>query len=144
MTASENQTRSTVMPTLRYNDAKAAMTWLCDVLGFTRHAVYEIEGGLIGHAELIHGNGMIMLGSTKDDDHGHRYTNPDETGGRETRSAYIVVPDADAVHARCVAAGAKIIRPIQDTPYGSREFAVVDPEGHSWSLGTYDPWAHQS
>jgi uncharacterized glyoxalase superfamily protein PhnB len=144
MTASENQTRSTVMPTLRYRDAKAAMTWLCDVLGFTRHAVYEIEGGLIGHAELIHGNGMIMLGSTKDDDHGHRFTDPDETGGRETRSAYIVVAEVDAVHARCVAAGAKIIRPLQDTPYGSREFAVVDPEGHSWSLGTYDPWKVQS
>ena len=42
------------------------------------------------------------------------------------------------------AAGAKIIRPLQDTPYGSREFAVVDPEGHSWSLGTYDPWKVQS
>jgi uncharacterized glyoxalase superfamily protein PhnB len=87
---------------------------------------------------------MIMLGSTKDDDHGHRFTDPDETGGRETRSAYIVVAEVDAAHARCVAAGAKIIRPLQDTPYGSREFAVVDPEGHSWSLGTYDPWKVQS
>jgi uncharacterized glyoxalase superfamily protein PhnB len=61
----------------------------------------------------------------------------------ETRSAYIVVPDADAVHARAVAAGAEIIRPLQDTPYGSREFALRDPEGHSWSIGTYDPWAPQ-
>jgi uncharacterized glyoxalase superfamily protein PhnB len=52
-----------------------------------------------------------------------------------------VVPDADAAHARAVAAGATIIRPLQDTPYGSREFAVKDPEGHSWSAGTYDPWA---
>jgi uncharacterized glyoxalase superfamily protein PhnB len=44
------------------------------------------------------------------------------------------------VHARAVAAGAKIVRPLQDTPYGSREFAVKDPDGHSWSVGTYDPW----
>jgi uncharacterized glyoxalase superfamily protein PhnB len=42
-----------------------------------------------------------------------------------------------------VAAGAEIIRPLQDTPYGSREFALRDPEGHSWSVGTYDPWAPQ-
>jgi uncharacterized glyoxalase superfamily protein PhnB len=51
-----------------------------------------------------------------------------------------VVPDADAVYARAVAAGATILRPLQDTPYGSREFAVKDLEGHSWSVGTYDPW----
>lgn len=51
------------------------------------------------------------------------------------------VPDADAAYARAVAAGAVVIRPLQDTPYGSREFAVKDPKGHSWSAGTYDPWA---
>ena len=52
-----------------------------------------------------------------------------------------MVPDADAAHARAVAAGAQIIRPLQDTPYGSREFGVKDPEGHTWTVGTYDPWA---
>jgi len=30
---------------------------------------------------------------------------------------------------------------LQDTPYGSRDFTVKDPEGYSWSVGTYDPWA---
>ncbi len=84
---------------------------------------------------------MIMLGSAKDDEYGRNFTSPDEVGGKETRSAYLVVPDADQVYARAQAAGAPIIRPIQDTPYGSREFAVKDPEGHSWSVGTYDPWA---
>ena len=48
--------------------------------------------------------------------------------------------DADAVYARAQAAGATIIRQLQNTDYGSREFAVLDPEGHSWSCGTYDPW----
>jgi uncharacterized glyoxalase superfamily protein PhnB len=62
-------------------------------------------------------------------------------GGIETRSVYIVVADADAAYARAMAAGATIVRPVQGTPYGSREFAVKDPEGHSWSAGTYDPWA---
>jgi uncharacterized glyoxalase superfamily protein PhnB len=84
---------------------------------------------------------MIMLGSAKDDEHVRSYKSPTELGGIETRGTYVVVPDADAVHARAVAAGAEIIRPLQDTPYGSREFAVRDPEGHSWSVGTYDPWA---
>ena len=130
-----------VIPAFRYRNAPAAIDWLCDVLGFERRAVHQGENGTIGHAELSLGNGMIMLGSAKEDEHGRRFKSPDEMGGVETSSLYIVVPDADAVYARAVAAGAEIIRPLQDTPYGSREFAIRDPEGHSWSVGTYDPWA---
>jgi uncharacterized glyoxalase superfamily protein PhnB len=91
-----NPTRSTIMPTLRYRDARTAIDWLCNVLGFTRHAVYDGPNNTVGHAELALNGGMIMLGSHKDDD------------------------------------------------YGSREFSIKDPEGHSWSVGTYDPWASQT
>ncbi|MGA2848833.1 MAG: VOC family protein [Terracidiphilus sp.] len=134
-------TPSTVIPALRYRNAPAAIEWLCSVIGFARHAVYEGENGTIGHAELTLNGGMIMLGSAKDDEHSRSFKSPDELDGIETRSVYIVVPDVEAVHARAVAAGADIVRPPQDTNYGSREFAVLDPEGHSWSVGTYDPWA---
>ena len=133
--------RCTVIPSHRYRNAPAAIDWLCQVIGFTRHAVHEGENGTIGHAELALGNGMIMLGSAKDDEYGRGFKSPQDLGGIETRSVYIVVPDADAVYARAVAAGAVIVRPLQDTPYGSREFGMKDPEGHSWSVGTYDPWA---
>ncbi|MGD0520383.1 MAG: VOC family protein [Terracidiphilus sp.] len=134
------ESRSTVIPGHRYRNAPAAIDWLCQVFGFERHAVYEGENGTIAHAELTLGGGMIMLGSGKDDEFGRGFKSPGELGGTETRSVYLVVPDADAAHARAVAAGATIIRPLQNTPYGSREFAVKDPEGHSWSAGTYDPW----
>jgi uncharacterized glyoxalase superfamily protein PhnB len=137
------ESRSTVIPGHRYRDAHAAIDWLCNVIGFERKAVYEGPNGTIGHAELTLGSGMIMLGSGKDDEYGRGFKPPTELGGIETRSVYIVVPNADAAHARAVAAGAEIIRPLQDTPYGSREFAVRDPEGHSWSVGTYDPWVAQ-
>jgi uncharacterized glyoxalase superfamily protein PhnB len=136
-----SDSRSTVISGHRYRNAPAAIEWLSKVFGFQRHAVYEGENGTIGHAELTLGNGMIMLGSGKDDEHGRGFKSPNELGGIETRSLYIVVPDADAAHARAVAAGAEIVRPLQDTPYGSREFAVRDPEGYTWSAGTYDPWA---
>lgn len=135
------ESRSTVIPALRYRNAPAAMDWLCQVFGFTRHAVYANQDGTIAHAELALGGGMIMLGSAKDDEHAQSYSSPNDLNGVETRGVYIVVADADAVHARAVAAGATIIRPLQNTDYGSREFAVKDPEGHSWSAGTYDPWA---
>ena len=136
-----NHSKSTIMPALRYRDAPAAIEWLSKVLGFARHAVYEGPDGTIAHAELTLGGGMIMLGSTKDDEYGRNFKSPGELGGVETRCAYIVVPDADPVYARAMEAGAAVVRPIQDTNYGSREFIVKDPEGHSWSVGTYDPWA---
>jgi uncharacterized glyoxalase superfamily protein PhnB len=140
-----SESRSTVIPALRYRNAPAAIDWLCNVIGFSATPSMKAENGTIGHAELTLGGGMIMLGSQKDDEHAPQLQIPAELGGVETRSVYIVVPDADAAHARAVAAGAEIIRPLQDTPYGSREFAVKDPEGHSWSVGTYDPWQpHES
>jgi len=136
-----DHTRSTIMPTLRYRDANAAIDWLTNVLGFARHAVYPGPDNTIGHAELTLNGGMIMLGSHKDDEYGKGFTSPAELGNSETRSSYVVVKDADAVYARAQAAGAQIVRPIQNTDYGSREFTIKDPEGHSWSVGTYDPWA---
>jgi uncharacterized glyoxalase superfamily protein PhnB len=144
------ESHSTVIPALRYHDAPAAIEWFCSVLGFTRHAVYEGAGGEINHAELALGGGMIMLGSMKEveegkeDEQSRRFKSPAELGGAETCSAYIVVPDADAVYARAQTAGATIVRPLQQMDYGSREFTVNDPEGHSWSVGTYNPWSTQS
>ncbi len=131
---------STIIPGLRYRNAPAAIDWFCQVFGFDRHAVYEGDDGTIAHAELTLGSGMIMLGSGKDDAYGRSFKSPDELGGLETRSTYIVVPDADAAFARAKAAGALTIRTLYDTPYGSREFSVRDPEGHNWTAETYDPW----
>ena len=136
----EHHQKSTIMPSLRYRDANAAIEWLCNVLGFEKHAVYPGPNGTVGHAELKLGGGMIMLGSGKNDEYGKGFKSPSELGF-ETRSAYVVVKDADAVYARAQAAGAPVVRPIQNTDYGSREFSIKDPEGHSWSVGTYDPWA---
>ncbi len=130
---------STIIPALRYRNAPAAIDWLCQVLGFAKHAVYTTPDGGIGHAELTLGGGMIMLGSEKNDEYGRGFKSPVELGG-ETRSTYIVVPDAEAVYARAQAANATFPRALTQTDYGSREFTVKDPEGHTWSVGTYDPW----
>ncbi len=54
-----------------------------------------------------------------------------------TFGAYVVTDDPDGLFARAVAAGAKVLRELHDTDYGSRDFAVLDPEGNHWSFGTY-------
>jgi uncharacterized glyoxalase superfamily protein PhnB len=65
---------------------------------------------------------------------------PDEIGGAETQSAYVVVPDADAHYARAKAAGAEILIDIKDEGYGGRGYGCRDLEGHIWYFGTYNPW----
>ncbi len=135
---------STVMPALRYRNAPGAIDWLCQVFGFEKRAVYPGPDNTVGHAELTLGGGMIMLGSYKDDAYGRGFKSPADLGDVETRGVYIIVPDADAVYARAQAAGGTIVRELQSTDYGSREFTVKDLEGHSWSVGTYDPWKAQS
>jgi uncharacterized glyoxalase superfamily protein PhnB len=52
-------------------------------------------------------------------------------------SAYVVTDDPDALHARAVAHGAKVTSEPHDTDYGSRDFAIEDPEGNRWSFGSY-------
>lgn len=143
MTTVPTHTKSSIMPALRYQDAPAAIEWLCNVLGFERHAVYPGPDGTIGHAELILNGGMIMLGSQKDDENGHRFRPPKEVGNVETCNIYLVVADAEAAYNRAQAAGAMVVKPIEDTHYGSREFTVKDLDGHTWTVGTYDPWIKQ-
>ena len=136
------QAGSRVIPCLRYRNAPAAIDWLCEVFGFERQAVYPNPDGSIAHAQLRLGEGMVMLGSVTDSEWGRLIGQPDELGGVETQSAYLVVDDADAVHARARAAGAEIVIAIRDEDYGGRGFTCRDLEGHIWSFGNYDPWAH--
>src|SRR5215471_1057728 len=133
-------TSSTIIPALQYQDARAAIDFLCRAFGFERKAVYEGEGGAIAHAELTLGNGMIMLGSVKDTEYGKLLVRPRNAGG-VTMSVYIVVQDPDAHFTRAKAAGAEITREPVTQEYGGRDYTCKDPEGNVWSFGTYDPWA---
>lgn len=133
-------TRATVIPCLRYRDAPAAIQWLSRVFGFEEQLVVPNEDGTIAHAQLSFGNGMIMLGSASDTEFGRLMKMPDEIGGAETQTAYVVVSDADLVYRQAKAAGAEIILDIKDEDYGGRGFSCRDLEGHIWNFGTYDPW----
>ena len=118
-------TRSTptIVPTLRYRDAATAIDWLCRAFGFEKHLVVPGESGAIAHAQLTFGNGMIMLGSARDDEFGRLQKTPAEVGGVGTQSPYIIVADADTHHARAVAAGATIVYALKDEDYGGRGYS---------------------
>ncbi len=132
-----------VIPGMSYDDAPAAIEWLTSVFGFTRHLVVPGENGTIAHSQLSLGNGMIMVGSSSNNDGGHPVKTPSEAGGN-TRSVYVVVDEIDAHYEHAKAAGAEIVFEIEDQPYGGRLYSALDPEGHLWYFGSYNPWEEES
>jgi uncharacterized glyoxalase superfamily protein PhnB len=129
----------TIVPTLRYRDLAAAIEWLCRAFGFKRHVVVNGIEGSVEYAELIFGDGMIMLGPVEDSAIGRLMAQPEQAGGAETQICYLFVDDAAAHCARAKAAGAEIMLDIEDKRNG-RGYSCRDPEGHIWNFGTYDPW----
>ncbi len=140
MTNLARDTTATVVPSLRYRDAPAAVEWLSEAFGFEKHLVVPGEDGTIAHAQLVFGNGMIMLGSARDDDFGRLQQPLDAPDSSVSQSAYVIVNDVDAHHARASAAGARVVMPPEDQDYGGRLYACRDPEGNLWNFGSYDPW----
>lgn len=135
---------STIIPTLKYDDAVSAIDWLCRAFGFERHLVVPGTENTVEHAQLTLNGGMIMLGSARDMPFDALQKPPRSVGGVGTQSAYIVVDDVDAHHARAVAAGAEIVMAPADQDYGGRLYSCRDPEGHLWNFGSYNPWADTS
>ena len=131
---SSHRSGSTVIPSMRYRNAPAAIDWLCDVLGFERHLVVPMDDGRIAHAQLTHGQGMIMLGSVRDED-----GPPDPA----FKGAYVVVGDIEPFYERVRGTGSEIVMELEAQEYGGKLFSVQDPEGHVWHVGSYDPWTAQ-
>ena len=136
--------RPQIIPNLRYDDAPAAIDFLCRAFGFAEHAVYrdDQDASVIGHAQLSFGDQMIMLSSLLPSD--WVTAAPLKTvrqAGGNTQTLYVVVEDVDAHAERARAAGADIFMEPADQDYGGRVYGARDPEGNAWSFGDYDPWA---
>ncbi|MET8585565.1 VOC family protein [Streptomyces collinus] len=117
---------------LSYQDTTAALDWLT-ATGF-KISVRQTEGdGDIVHAEVLMGDVALMIASA------------DQAYARGLSSGsglYLWMPDAADVDNwyRCaIAAGGRSAIAPENTPWGSRRARVLDPEGHEWSAGTYQP-----
>lgn len=117
-----------IWPGLAYRDALAQRDWLAR-LGFVPGIVVEGDGeGEVHHSEMRWPEGgRVMIHSTASG-------KPSATG---VGNVYVVVTDPDAIHRRAVDLGAPLVRELRDEDYGSRGFSVADPEGNTWSFGTY-------
>jgi PhnB protein len=117
-------------PYLVVHDGHAALDFYKHAFDATVIDTYPYEGKL-GHATLAINGGEIMLS----DEFPVEITGvrtPKSLGGTTTTIS-LAVNDADAWFDRAIAAGATVLRPLNDEFYG-RMGKLVDPYGHCWSI----------
>lgn len=116
--------------------AAGAIAFYREAFGATELYRLDMPDGRVGHAELQIGNSRLMLADEMPEMADAITRSPRALGGT-TFGMNLYVEDSDALFARAVAAGAKVLRPVQTQFYGDRSGTVEDPFGHVWTVSTH-------
>ena len=117
-----------VIPFLVYDDVPRAINWLCNAFGFReRLRTPPDEDGSIHLAQLLAGQGSVMLRTRPADRPGQPSPNP-------APSILVRIDDVDGhcEHARQL--GAKIVREPKTAEFGERQYTAEDPGGYQWTF----------
>lgn len=125
------QTIHDVYAYLRLHDTKAAIDFY--TRAFDAKELFRLvePSGRVGHAEVKIGPATLML---SDEYPEFGIQGPRSIGGTSV-SIHIHASDVDRLFEQAVAAGATVVRPLQNQFYGERSGTVRDPFGHEWLLG---------
>ncbi len=124
---------NSVTPYLVIKGAADAIEYYKKIFGATELFRMPDPSGRIGHAELMIGDSHIMLA---DEFPEMNYRGPAADSSSPV-SLLLYVEDVDSIVERAVAAGAKILKPVQDQFYGDRSGFIQDPFGHLWGVATH-------
>lgn len=115
MISNRSMPTSAIIPELPYPDVREAVVWLCQAFGFTERLRIGMH-----RAQLTFGNGSIVVtqGST----------------AAASCAIMVRVEDVDSHHAHSMQAGAPILNPPTDYPYGERQYTAQDLGGHRWTF----------
>ncbi len=131
--------RPGLWPTLAYHDAPSAIRFLVDAFGFRTGVVHEGPGGdSVAHAELRwpEGGGVMVHSAESRMSSLAEITPHFPPRHYPAFAIHVDTRDPDSVYARALAADARIVRELADSPHGPRGFVAADPEGVFWSFGT--------
>lgn len=121
-----------VWPSSGFTDVDRGVHFL-ETLGFVVTAMYRDDAGVVQHAEARWPDGGGVMFGSRD--------KPGDWGSLGPQGVYVVAAEpetVDAAFARVTTLpGVEVLRPVNDTDYGSHEFAVRDADGNLWSVGTY-------
>ena len=126
-----------ISSSLYYDDAAAAIDWLCDAFGFEVRLKVEGDGGRIEHSELVFGDGLIMVSGSDKADKYPQVRSPGQVGGGNTQNLFMYVDDIEAHCARARAKGARVVVEPKVSDYGEdywsdKSYECVDVGGHHW------------
>jgi uncharacterized glyoxalase superfamily protein PhnB len=123
--------RPAFIPSLAYRDNRAALTWLQNAFGFEPSEILTDSAGNIVHAEMTHGDGIVMIGTEWAD-----WTrSPASLGGKNSQRVHVRIEHGIDGHCdRARQAGAGIVKEPEDQFYGERAYIAVDLEGHYWTF----------
>ena len=124
---------NSVTPYLIVQGAAQAIDYYKSVFGATEIVRMNDPSGRVAHAELKIGDSCIIL-ADENPGMGHASAT---TIGDSPVSIYLYIPDVDRVVEKAVAAGAKVLKPVQDQFYGDRSGFIRDPFGHLWGVATH-------
>lgn len=124
--------RQTCTPYLCCRDAVRALEFYEKAFGAKTLARYVDKSGRLGHGEIEVEGGVIYV---SDEWPEGGVFSPDKYGGSSVAIS-LLVKDADAFAKRAVGAGAKLLRAVEDQPYGDRSGVLLDPFGHRWFVAT--------
>ena len=121
-----------VTPYLCCRNAGAAIDFYKKAFGATEVMRMGAPDGKVGHAEIQIGDSRVMLA---DEFPEMGFRSPQSLGGSPVM-IHLYVGDVDATAETAVAAGAKIVRAVEDQFYGDRGGQLDDPFGHKWYVST--------
>jgi len=125
MRANRSVPASSVIPILPYPDVREATEWLCRAFGFVERLRIADH-----RAQLKIGDDGDMIVAEYID----RTRRPERGADHVSHQIMVRVADVAAHHAHAAAAGAEILQPPQDQPFGERQYVVRDPGGHRWTF----------
>jgi uncharacterized glyoxalase superfamily protein PhnB len=120
-----------VTPEVGYLDPSAAVQWLTEVLGMRRGLVVSGPDRAVAHAELWWKDGAVFVSRVEE--------GPDSVGRSVVCLAAQDEAEVDRIYERALEQEAPIAFPLTDTAFGSHQCALSDPEGNTWTIGTYRP-----
>jgi PhnB protein len=114
----------TIAPNIIVKSVDAAVSFYKLAFGAEEIMRLSMPDGKVVHCELKLGDSRLNLGESM------------EGWPEHTLLAQIFVADSDAVFDQAVKAGAKVLSPMADMFFGSREGRVLDPFGSTWTIST--------
>ena len=121
--------KTSIAPMLSVRRGSDAVKFYKAAFGATELFLLENDGSVV--AQLSVGGAEFWVA---DESPEHLNFSPESLGGATTRMV-MVVDDPDAAFHRAVAAGAKVVMPVENQPYGWRVGRILDPFGHHWEIG---------